>query len=178
MTRKQRLRLIFHKDTLALIASLVFLWFTIGLLVDSNYRFNDLTKHSGHLTKIDSVITKVIDKPLFKEITKELRLKLDNETNYFTSITTKDFGEITSKISIGDTVNIFTKTKLWGIFGMKKAKDISHLTKGDTILIDFEKYRQSLSGLFIITLIASIGFFIFYYVKTRRRYIFDISSNL
>lgn len=177
MTRRQTLRLIFHKDTIALIASLVFLWFTIGLLVDSNYRFENLAKHSGQLISIDSVITKVKDKPLFKEITKELRLTIDTDDSYFTSITTKDFGYITRNVSIGDTVNIYTKKKLWGIFGMKKARDISHFTKGDTVLIDFEKYRQSLSGLFIITLIASIGFLILYYVRTKRRYVFDILSK-
>ena len=177
MTRRQTLRLIFHKDTIALIASLIFVWFTIGLLIDSNYRFEDLAKHSGQLVKIDSVITRVKDKPLFKEIIKELRLTINTDDNYFTSITTTDFGYVTSYISLGDTVYIFTKKKLWGIFGMKKARDISHLTKGDMVIIDFEKYQQSLSGLFIITLMAAIGFFIFYYIRTRRRYIYDIQSN-
>jgi hypothetical protein len=109
MTRRQTLWLIFHKDTIALIASLVFLWFTIGLLVDSNYHFEDLTKHSGRMVKIDSVITRVKDKPLFKEITKELRLTIDTDDTYFTSITNKDFGYITNNIFIGDTVNVFTK---------------------------------------------------------------------
>lgn len=155
----------------------MFLWFTLGLLVDSNYRFTNLTKYSGCLIKIDSVITRVKDKPLFKEITKELRLTLDNETGYFTSITTTDFGEITSNISMGDTLNIFTKNKIWGIFGMKKARDISHLTKGSTVLIDFKKYQQSLSGLFIFTLIFSISFLMSYIVRTRRRYIINIYSN-
>ena len=170
MTKKQILKLVFHKDTIALIASLVFLWFTMGILVDSNYDKKDLTSHIGQLVKIDSVITRVKDKPLFKEITKELRLTLDNEGNYFTSITTKNFGDITSQINVGDTVTIFTKSKLWGIFGMKKSSNISQLTKGDNVIIDFEKYKQSLSGLYILTLIASAGFFIFYYVRTRRRY--------
>lgn len=177
MTKKQILKLVFHKDTIALIASLIFLWFTIGILVDSNYNKKDLISHIGQLVKIDSVITKVKDKPLFKEITKELRLTLDNEGNYFTTITTKNFGDITSQINIGDTVTIFTKSRLWGIFGMKKSSNISQLTKGDNVIIDFEKYKETLSGLYILTLIASAGFFIFYYVRTRRRYIFDIASN-
>ncbi|MEJ8819058.1 hypothetical protein [Lacibacter sp. H407] len=178
MTRRQTLRLIFHKDTIALLASLVFLWFTIGLLDDINYRFEDLTKHSGQLVKIDSVITRVKDKPLFKEITKELRLTIDTDNKYFTSITTKDFGYITGNVSIGDTVHIFTKKKLWGIFGMKKARDISHLAKGDIVIVDFEKYQQSLSGVFLVTLVAAIGFFIYYFVRTKRRYYFDMHSKL
>jgi hypothetical protein len=177
MTNKQILKLVFHKDTIALIASLIFLWVTIGILVDSNYNKKDLTSHIGQLVKIDSVITRVKDKPLFKEITKELRLTLDNEENYFTTITTKDFGDITSQIKKGDTVTIFTKSKLWGIFGMKKSGDISQLTNGNNVIIDFEKYKQTLSGLYILTLIASVGFFIFYYVRTRRRYVLKIASK-
>ena len=177
MTKKQILKLVFHKDTIALIASLVFLWFTIGILVDSSYDKKELTSHIGQLVKIDSVITRVKDKPLFKEITKELRLTLANEGNYFTTITTKNFGDITSQINISDTVTIFTKSKLWGIFGMKKSSNICQLTNGDNVIIDFEKYKQTLSGLYILTLVASVGFFIFYYVRTCRRYIFNIAGN-
>jgi hypothetical protein len=174
MTKEQKLQLIFHRDTLSLIVSLFFLWSLISLLVDGNYRLKDLTKHSGQLAKIDSVITRVKNKPLFKETTKELRLTLDNEKDYFTSITTKDFGGITSKISIGDTVTIFTKNKLWGIFGMKQARDISHFTIGNIVLIDYENYRQTIPVISIISLAGSIGFFIFFYVRTRQRYILNI----
>ena len=97
-------------------------------------------------------------------------MTLDNEGNYFTTITTKNFGDITSQINIADTVTIFTKSKLWRIFGMKKSSNISQLTNGDNVIIDFEKYKQTLSGLYILTQIPSIGFFIFYYVRTKRRY--------
>jgi hypothetical protein len=100
MTNNKILRLLFHKDSALLIASLVFLWFTISLLVDTNYNFNQLTKHHGQLVGIDSVITRVKDKPLFKEVTKQLRLTLDNERNYFTSITTTDFGDITRSLTV------------------------------------------------------------------------------
>lgn len=177
MTKKQILKLVFHKDTIALIVSLVFLWFTIGILVDTNYDKKDLTPHIGQLVKIDTVILRVKDKPLFKEITKELRLTLDNEGNHFTTITTKNFSHITSQINVGDTVTIFTKSKLWGIFGMKKSNNISQLTNGDNVIIDFEKYKQTLSGLYILTLISSVGFFIFYYLRTRRRHNFNMASK-
>lgn len=177
MTRRQIQKLIFHKDSIALIASLVFLWFTLGLIIDSNFDQKDLTKHSGKLVRIDSVITRIKDKPLFKEVTKELRLTIDTEQNYFTSVTTSHFGDITSKIAVGDTIAIFTTPKFWGIFGMKKPSDISQLTNGNLLVIDFEKYKMSISKIYILTLIASLGFFIFYYIRIRKRYIFDISKN-
>jgi hypothetical protein len=177
MTNRQILRLIFHKDTIALIASIVFLWFTISLIADTKIEKQDLSPHIGKLIKIDSVITKVIDKPFFKEITKELRLTLDTESDYFTSITTENFGYMTSQINLGDTIAIFTKPKLWGLFGMKRTRDISHLTKGNQIVIDFPTYQKSISGLFILTLIATVVFFIIYYLRTIKRYTFDISGN-
>lgn len=170
MTKKQIISLIFHNDTFALMGALVFLWFSIGSLVDYNYRLEDLSKHSAKVIEIDSVITKSVDKPLHKSVTKELRLAIDTEPNYFTAITKKDFGYITNFISIDDTVQIFTKKKVWGIFGLKKANDISHLIKGDTIVVDFEAYRQRSSGFFFLSLIAAFAFFAFYYFRTKKRY--------
>lgn len=170
MTNNKILRLLIHKDSVLLIASLVFLWFTISLLVDTNYSFDNLTKHSGQIVSIDSAITRVKNKPLFKEVTKQLRLTLNNEHDYFTSITTTDFGNITSKIERGDSVNIYTKKKAWGIFGLKKDNDISHMSKGSTVVIDFANYRKSLTGSFLITLAAFLVFFTIYVIKTKRRY--------
>ena len=174
MTGSQALRLIFHKETIIFIASLVCLWFAIGLMVDSNYSLPELTKHSGQLVKMDSVVTSVKDKPLFKEVTRELRLTVDTEDDYFTTVTTKDFGGIVNKLAVGDSVEIFTKKKRWGIFGMKKENDISHLVKGDVVLIDFDAYRQSIEGLFILPLLLAIVTLCYYYVLTRRRYMRDI----
>ena len=178
MTKEKLLKLVFHKDTLALIASLLFLWFTIGLIVDKNYHFQDLNKHNGKIVKIDSVIVKIKNKPFFKEITKELRLSIDKGETYFTTLTTKDFGYITTNIFIGDTVDIYTKTRLWGIFGMKQERNLSHLTKGSKVLIDYDGYKKSLSGIYILTLIVSIGFFIFYFVRLKRRNVFGTKNKL
>ncbi len=177
MTRRQTIKLIFHKDTIAFIASMVFVWFTISLIADENYEQNNLTRHTGYLVKIDSGVTKNKNKLLFKETTKMLLLKLNTEQVYFTSISTNSFGYITSKIATGDSVIIFTKPKLWGIFGLKKSNDISQLTKGKVTVIDFKKYKQSISGLFVLTLIPAIVFLIVYYIRTRKRWISDIFRN-
>ncbi|RYE39109.1 MAG: hypothetical protein EOP48_26175, partial [Sphingobacteriales bacterium] len=124
------LRLIFLKETFLLIFGLVWLWFSVGLYVDGTYKIEDLKPHNGVIEGLDSVIIRVKDKPLFKEVTKQLRLKLSSDNNVYTLQTTENFGNVVSKVNIGDTVTVFTKPKLLGIFGLKKASDINHLTKG------------------------------------------------
>ena len=103
------LRLIFLKETLILIFGIVWLWFSIGLWVDSSYSIRDLRAHKGVVVSMDSVITRIKDKPFYKEIRQELRLCIDSETNYFTLSTTGNFGFITSYVGIGDTVAVSKK---------------------------------------------------------------------
>jgi len=166
MTSRQIGNLILHKDSITLGFSLVFLWFSIGLYIDSAFRTANMIPHTGRIDRISSVITNVKDKPFFKETTKELRLTLNTEDDYFTSITTESFGSIRSRIKVGDTVTILTKPKIWDIFGLKRTRDISQLTKDDTVIINYTKYKRSISGLFILTFIFSIVLLIIYIVRT------------
>jgi len=142
------LRLIFIKETVILIFGLVWLWFSIGLYVDSSYSVEDLKPHNGTIERLDSLVVKVKDKPLFKEITKQLQVTLSPDNRLYTIETTETFGEVVSKISVGDEATIFTKPKLWGIFGLKKASVINHLTKGNEVVIDYLVYKSSISGFF------------------------------
>ena len=136
------LRLIFLKETFLLIFGLVWLWFSVGLYVDGTYTIEDLKPHNGGIEGLDSVIIRVKDKPLFKEVTKQLRLQLSSDNNVYTLQTTDNFGNVVSKVNIGDTVAVFTKPKLLGIFGLKKASDINHLTKGKDVVIDYTTYKS------------------------------------
>jgi len=176
MTKNQLRQLFFHKNIFILLCALVFLWMSISLLSDSVYDTSALTPHHGLLVKIDSSITRRKNRLFFKEITRELRLTLNNDPNYFTSITTKDFGQIVSKISVGDSLTIFSKKKRYGIFGLKKANYVSHLTRKDEIVVDYETYRQSIAGLFLIPLIGFIIFLCWYYKATMHRYFFQIKT--
>lgn len=173
MTGRHLSRLIFHKDTLALIASMVFFWFTISLLVDSNIDAEDLVPHTGIIVSIDSVITRVVNKPLFKETTKELWLTIDTEADYFSLISTSGFGDISSRIAIEDSVTVFTKPRVWGVFGLAKRRSINQLSKGGEIIIDYNKYKQKISGFFVLTLAGGIVFLILYLNRMRTRYYFD-----
>lgn len=177
MTARQIRNLIFHKDSIALVFSLVFLWFSISLYIDSSFRTTNLIRHTGRINNITTVITRVKNKLFFKESTKELRITVNTEENYFTSITTESFGNITSGIKVGDTITIFTKPKVWGIFGLKSARDISQLTKNDKVMMNFANYKRSISGFFIPTLIFSIILIIIYLVRTTKRYHLDIVGD-
>ena len=170
------LKFIFLKETLFLVFGVVWLWFSIGLYVDSNYSIKDLKPHNGVLEGLDSVILKVKDKPLFKEVTKQLRLQLSIDNNVYTLETTENFGNIVSKVNIGDSVTIFTKQKLWGMFGLQKTSVISHLTKDKEVVIDYKTYKDSLSGLFYLTLSFSIVLFVVYTVKVRKRIWWDFGG--
>lgn len=163
------LRLIFLKETFLLLFGLVWLWFSIGLWVDSNYSEKNLEVHYGVISKMDSVITRVKNKPLFKEVEKQLLVVLNSEKKTFTLLSTENFGFITSKVAEGDTVKLFTKPKVWGIFGLKKASEINHLIKSGTIVLNYEDYKKSISGMFYFTLTFSLTLIIVYIVKLRKR---------
>jgi hypothetical protein len=152
-----------------LVFGLVSLWFTASLYVDSHYSVKDLKSHFGEIERLDSSIIRVKDKPLFKEITKQLQVTLSSDVNTYTIETTENFGEIVSKISVGDSVTIFTKPKLWGVFGLKKASIINHLKKNDEVIIDYLVYKRSISGLFYLTLTFSLILLIVYIIKLKKR---------
>jgi hypothetical protein len=170
------LRLIFLKETAILIFGLVWLWFSIGLYVDGNYSVGDLKPHNGTIERLDSVIVSVKDKPLFKEVTKQLQLQLSADNKVYTLETTGNFGNVVSKIGIGDSVTVFTKPKLWGIFGLKKASVINHLTKDKEVVIDYATYKRSISGLFYLTLTFSLVLLVVYIVKLRNRIRWDFNG--
>ena len=176
MKLPKTVRLILIKETIILLFGFVWLWFSIGLYVDSNYSIANLKPHHGLIEGIDSSVVKVKSKPLFKEITQELQINLSTDNSIYTLQTTGNFSNIVSKIDVGDSVTIFTKPKLWGVFGLKKASVINHLTKGKEVVLDYRTYKSSISALFYLTLIFSIIFFIVYIVKLRNRIWWDFGG--
>jgi hypothetical protein len=49
----------------------------------------------------------LIAKPLFKEVTKQLKLQLLSDMKIYTLETTENFGNIVSRINVGDKVTVF-----------------------------------------------------------------------
>ena len=175
MTRPQFFSLLFHRDTGALFGSIVFIWATVSIYVDTHYTIQDLQAHRGILTAMDSAIVKQVDKPLFKETTRKLYLQLNSSDRQFFVRTTTDFAFIISKLSVGDSISIYTKPKVWGIFGLKKENEISHMVWKQETLLNFENYRDYIGGLFFFTLAAAIFSLTFFLVRFNKRYYREVT---
>jgi hypothetical protein len=171
-------KIFLHKDSFLLIAALVWLWFAVSMLVDVNYNFHNLHPHKGEVTEIDVAITRIKNKLLYKDTTRELRISLVNEPQYFTISTTNNFDDITETLVVGDTVTVYTKDKLLGIFGYGNSQHIAHLVKHPTnqMLIDFRKKQQSISSIVFLPVLATIIFLIWYIIKLRRRLWWDLGG--
>ncbi len=168
------LRFIFHKSSFALLGSLFFLWASIGLLHDTSLTKQDLIPHTGTVVHIDSIKTiggrnaSLAGKKSFL-----LRIVLHIQPNILYSATPLkkygDFNLITSNVKLGDQITIFTKPRLWKIFGLKRANDISLLVKSGEVIVSYERFKQKVTGLPIFMTTASIGFLLAYIWITRRR---------
>lgn len=171
-------KVLLHKDSFLLIATLVWLWFTISLLVDISYDFQKLKPHTGQVSDVRLAITKIKNKPLYKDTTRELRISLVNEPHYFTISTTSNFDDITETLVAGDTATVYAKEKLLGIFGYGDNQTIAHLVKHpiNQVLIDFRKKQQSNSSIVFLPALATIIFLIWYIIKVRRRLWWDLGG--
>jgi hypothetical protein len=159
-----------HKDSFLLIATLVWLWFTISLLVDLNYDFQKLQPHTGQISDVRITITKIKNKPLYKDTTKELRINLVTEPRYFAISTKGNFDNIIQSLAAGDTVTVYTKEKVLCIFGYGDGQTIAHLVKHPTgdIVIDYNKKQQSNASIVFLPASATIVFLVWYIIKVRQ----------
>lgn len=176
MKIQKLVQIIFFKETIFLIFGLVWLWFSISLFTDAHYTLADLKPHYGIVERMDSSIVKVVDKPLFKQVTKQLQIKLYSDINKYSIETTENFGDLSAKLSIGDTIVIYTKPKYLGVFGLKKGSAISHLTKNKEILISYSSYKNSISGFFYLTGTLSVVLILVYIVRLKKRLWWDFEG--
>ena len=161
-----------------MIATLVWFWFTITLLVDINFDFKKLQPHTGQITDMLVVITRMKNKPLYKDTTRELRIVLADEPQYFITSSKSNFNDITANVSQGDSVTAYTKDKVFGIFGFGDHQTIVHLVKHPTneVLIDFAKTQQSNASIVFLPAVATIGFLIWYIIRVRKRLWWDLGG--
>jgi hypothetical protein len=140
------------------------LWLTAFVLTP----ISSLTKVSGTIARIDSVITRVKNKPFYKQVDKDLRLFLNNQSNFYKVSTSSDFGYITSKIKVGEQITLYTNPAPIDYMSFRMNNRIYHLEyKGETI-IDFESHKRSLRLPLIMLYSAAIGFG-GYYIYRRRK---------
>jgi hypothetical protein len=148
--------------------SIVFFFMTFVSIRDYGLKLTDLDKYVGVFSKCDSAVTKVKDKPLFKQVTQRLDIKLENSPYNFTITTTEDFAYITSKINKGDTLNIWTRTSKEKVIQTNNVS-INHLVYKDKILVDFDKTFAVTPSLIIFSLVPAFGFLIWYYFRIKKR---------
>lgn len=165
---------IFHRSTIALIGSLFFLWASVGLFHDTSLNNEDLIPHQGIVAYMDSVRTHsgrggaLTGRKSFR-----LRISLHSEPHILYTATPLskygNFSFITARVKVGDQVTLYTKPRLWGIFGLKKAGDISLLTKNDEVIISYERFKQKVRDLPLFMGEAAIGFLLAYIWISRKR---------
>jgi hypothetical protein len=149
-------------------ASLAFFGMTFLSIKDYGLKLTDLDKYVGVFSNCDSVVTKVKDKPLFKQVTQRLDIKLENSPYNYIITTTDNFGYITSKIHKGDTINIWTKTSKENVSQTNNVS-INHLTCKDKIIVDFDRTFAVTPSLIIFSLVPAFGFLIWYYFRINKR---------
>jgi hypothetical protein len=156
-----------------LAASLVFIWFTITLYSSQKTEFHKLKVNAGAISKAHVVITKIKNTPFYKDTTREMRFFLDDSLNYFLITTTGNLNYFDS-LFIGDTVKIYTRDKVWGIFGFNE-RLILHLERisDNKVFLRYSETQRSNRDLYLLTGIFSIGLFIWYLVRVKKRVYWD-----
>ena len=159
----------FGRKYFLLPATLVFLAMALWLSIEMILPLNSLTKSTGIVTRMDSVITRVKNKPLFKQVDKELRIFLDNQSYYYTVSTSTDFGFIISKINIGDKVFIYTRPKLYELLSFGVNKRIYQLESRKDYVIDFKEHQRKLPLSVLILWISTFGFGSYYIYRWKKQ---------
>lgn len=147
------------------------MWVSLNMLVDVNTDFKKLHPHTGQVSDMYVVITRIINKPLYKDTTRELRIALMGEPQYFTLSSKSTFDDITTTVHKGDTVTIYTKEKALGLLGFGNEHSIAHLVKHPIkqVLVDFNEKQQYYNSFFWLPILITAGSLIWYIIKVRKR---------
>lgn len=172
MKNNKLVHILFHKDSILLLAILFLLWLTISLVVDEHYLMGDLQKHTGRYVDAQIIITRIKNKPLFKDTTREVQLRLHNYPWYFTaSPLDQNLNDIVRELSPDDALSIYTKNKKLGVFGWGSAFRVAHMVNEETgkVVIDYNKARKRAARMKYMSGLAAVIFTIWYIYKVRHR---------
>lgn len=164
-------RILFHKDSVLLLIAIIWVWLAISIIVDANYDITELVSHKGRLEKVSIIVTGLKSKPLFKDTTRELRITIDNNPGYFSISSKEDLSIIEGSLFIGDSVSVFTKKKVLGIFGYGGSRSIFHLVSltRKRIIIDYNERKRSSYSVSFLVVFAALFFITWYITKVRKR---------
>ena len=148
-------------------ATLTFLCFTIWLTSRILTPIDSLTRTVGTVASIDSVITRVRNKPLYKRVDKDLRIHLADEEHFFKVSGSKGFHFITSKIKIGDKIIIYADPPFESfLFG--KSRRMCQLEHNGETIIDFRKEKKSYYPSVAILVVSTLAFGTWYVYRRRK----------
>ncbi len=156
-----------------LLSTLMWIWFTISLTLDQWYGFSDLKRESGVVKELQYEITKLVNKPLFKDTTCEVRIKLAGHRDVYSILAKCSNDIVASNVFVGDSIIIHTRGESkWGILSLTKTSRILNLSKGNLTLVDYRNIKRSQENMNIFTGVAAIVFLILYIIKLRKRLLF------
>ena len=168
MTRQQLFKLLLHRDLVLPFISIIFFVAAFVSINDLGLKLSDLYKYKGVFAHCDSTIIKIKDKPLFKQVTKRLNVKLEGIPYNFIVKTTENFGYITSQITRGDTIFIWTKTNKEQAYQTNMIA-INHLVSKDKTIVDFYRTFAVTPKLIAFFLVPAFGFLLWYWLKIKKR---------
>lgn len=158
----------FGRKYLLLPATLVFLAMALWSSTETILPLKSLTKTTGIVTRMDNFVTRVKNKPLFKQIDKELRICLDDQSNDYTVSTSGDFGFITSKVQLGYKVLIYTRPKMYKFLSFGVNKRIYQLEYQNDVITDFAAHQRKLPLAMLILWISTMGFGSYYIYRRKK----------
>jgi len=116
------------------------------------------------LTKVEGIIEETIEvkkkKRKSRRFDYELRIFLQDTSEYFRLMDIYKYRSFREQISKGDTAEIYIRPKWLVPLGMGYKNDIFHMTINDRVIFDISKTRKN-SGEIIIVAILGIPLFIF-----------------
>ena len=146
--------------------ALAMCWVLIGQIIQYNLTINKLVKVSGIINK-----TTEVGKTKYKSRRKdyELRIFLDDTTEYFRLMDIYKYRSFRWKISKGDTAEIYIRPKWLVPLGMGYRNDIFQMSINGKTIFDISKTRKNATGIIIVSLLAiPISIFLGYNIKRRK----------
>ena len=140
-------------------------WVLVGQLIQSNMSISELVKIDGLIDKTIQVAT---PRPKSKRKDYELRIFLQDTTEYFRLMDIYKYQNFRGQIHNGDTAEIYIRPKWLVTLGMGYRNDIFQMTINGKTIFDISQTKRNTKGIIVVALIA-IPFFIFLGLYIRRK---------
>ena len=138
--------------------TILFIWVTLGNIFELTYSKHDLEFKKGAIIDFGQIVTKVIDKPLYKGKEQEFRILIENYPAYFRLTDNFDYTPLLDNLKVGDTVTIYYRKKYLVPLGFGRQTDIYQLEYKNQIIFDLTERKNNSIGLVLMGAIASIIF--------------------